>query len=103
MKTAGCTEPITDADIGETDALFLESSGRLPEAISVLRKNVEIYELCRGEYHEDTIHAWEQLSDMLFIAGSDEEAKNIITAILRILREHYPREKAWIRRLQAKL
>ena len=103
MKTAGCTEPITDADIGETDALFLESSGRLPEAISVLRKNVEIYELYRGEYHEDTIHAREQLSDMLFIAGSDEEAKNIITAILRILREHYPREKAWIRRLQAKL
>lgn len=95
--------PIYAADIGETDALFLQASGRYEEAAMILEKNLMIYKRFRGESHEDTLHARELLADAQELCGRSMEAGNLRRETLLVLQRHYPREKEWIRTLATKL
>ena len=95
--------PIYAADIGETDAMFLQASGRYEEAAMILEKNLMIYERFRGESHEDTLHARELLADAQELCGRSTQAGNLRRETLLVLQRHYPREKEWIRTLATKL
>lgn len=91
------------ADMGETDALFLQDSERYEEAAEVLRKNVDTYRTYRGPMHEDTLHAKELLADALVLCGDESGAREILQDVLDALKEHFPLDRVWMRRVADKL